>query len=169
MENKLNEGNKAKLGSMIAQSQCYVFIARFWGNGRQIVYLQQVNRVFYKRVAQWVRLVYRNPKIRLTETEYPNPYSKGQFEFPATARINKMLANGDVNFLAGFENDQECGTGSCFNFILSNGCRSTQKDKKHNTKYTHMIPRGALKIIRSANILYSYDQVQGFEFFDKDG
>ena len=56
-----------------------------------------------------------------------------------------------------------------FNFILSNGTRSTQRDEKYPTKYTQMIPAGALNRIRSANIHHYNHHIQGFSFFDKDG
>ncbi len=71
-----------------------------------------------------------------------------------------------VNFLTGFENDKADGTGTNFNFILSNGDRSKQIDDNYSTKYTHMMPEQT-KIIRSVNI-YSNAYIIGFSFFDKD-
>ena len=72
--------------------------------------------------------------------------------------------NGVIHFLTGFENNG----GSYFNFILSNGARSTQIDK--NIDYhTHMIPSGSLKIIRKVHIHHGYGTITGFSFFDEGG
>ena len=68
-----------------------------------------------------------------------------------------------VYFLGGFENNN----GNFFNFILSNGSRSTQRDDANY--YTHMIPEDALKMIRSVTIHYNASFVTGFFFFDKNG
>ncbi len=55
-----------------------------------------------------------------------------------------------------------------FNFILSNGYRSTQRDEDDPTDYTHMIPKYALNKIGSVTIHYNRC-ICGFSFFDKDG
>ncbi len=65
--------------------------------------------------------------------------------------IKEMLLTGEPNHLNGFENNTKDGTGCYFNFINSNGQRSKQKGKGL-TYYTHMMPEGAQKMIRSANI-----------------
>ncbi len=75
---------------------------------------------------------------------------------------------GVLHTLAGFENDWKDGTGYHFNFILSNGTRSTQKDS-YNNYYDHMMPSDALHKIRSVNIYHDCDYITGFCFFDKDG
>ncbi len=78
--------------------------------------------------------------------------------------------NGALHTLAGFENSEESGLGVCWNFILSNGTRSSQRDKIRPTKYDHFIPSDALNKIRSVDIHYYYtDCITGFSFFDKDG
>ena len=69
------------------------------------------------------------------------------------------------NYLAGFGNDKQNGTGFVFKFILSNGKKSTLRDNQ--TVYDHMIPKDALNKIRSINIYYSH-RICGFSFFDKD-
>ena len=71
-------------------------------------------------------------------------------------------------YLIGFENNKKDGTGCNFNWILSNGDRSTQRDEKHPTRYTFMIPTDALHKIRSVTIHYYPDCIGGFSFFDKD-
>ncbi len=68
--------------------------------------------------------------------------------------------------LIGFENNKKDGTGAYFNWILSNGARSTQRDKGI-TYYDHMIPKDTLKKIKSVTIYY-LNCIAGFSFFDKD-
>ena len=75
------------------------------------------------------------------------------------------------NHLIGFGNDRQNGTGIHFNFILSNGNRSTQKDKG-KTYYDNMIPADTLHKIRSVKIyypIYPDSCIYCFCFFDKDG
>ena len=76
--------------------------------------------------------------------------------------------NGALHTLAGFENEYEDGEGYFFNFILSNGTRSTQRDERYPTNYTYMIPKDALNKIRRVSIHYN-NLIGGFSFFDKDG
>ena len=40
-----------------------------------------------------------------------------------------MIASEELNFLTGFENNEKKGYGERFNFVLSNGDRSTQRDE----------------------------------------
>ncbi len=54
-----------------------------------------------------------------------------------------------------------------FNFILSNGDRSQQRDLGE-TYYDHILPAGSHNRIRSVNIYY-IDQIAGFSFHDKEG
>ena len=77
--------------------------------------------------------------------------------------INKMLASGVFNHLAGFE--EQDGTGNVINFIFSNGARSTQKAAYLSDR---LIPADALNKIRSVTIHYD-GWIVGFSFFDKDG
>jgi hypothetical protein len=77
---------------------------------------------------------------------------------------------GVLHTLVSFLNNLENGRGFHFNFILSNGTRSTQSDEKYLTDHTHMIPSDAIKRIRSVKIYYLYNRcICGFSFFDKDG
>ena len=77
---------------------------------------------------------------------------------------------GVLHTLAGFKNNQGFdGTGSRFNFILDNGTRSTQYDEDFPIDFTHMIPKDALKRLRSVTIYYNENAIMGFSFFDKDG
>ena len=72
-------------------------------------------------------------------------------------------------YIIGFETYIQDGTGSNFNFIMSNGARSNQRDKGEQTKYAKMMPEGADKRIRRVDIYsYSNKYVLGFAFFDKD-
>ncbi len=70
--------------------------------------------------------------------------------------------------LIGFRNNYTDEKGSFHNFILSNGTRSDQTDKGIDY-YDHMIPKDALKKIRSVTIYYDNVYIDGFSFFDKDG
>ena len=76
---------------------------------------------------------------------------------------------GVLHTLIGFENSQENGKGELFNFIMSNGTRSTQRDEDAPTDYSFMIPADALDKIRSVTIHYDPEYISGFSFFDKDG
>ncbi len=65
-------------------------------------------------------------------------------------------------------NTAENGYSSKFNFILSNGTRSAQRDDWSPTKSTFMIPADSLHKIRSVTIHHNGDRISGFKFFDKD-
>jgi hypothetical protein len=95
-----------------------------------------------------------------------NPESETIFEWPPRSKSKEYMAKGI--YLIGFENDEYDGTGYCFNWILSNGDRSAQRDGERETKYDHMIPADALNKIRSVNITNA-NHIDGFQFFDKDG
>jgi len=56
--------------------------------------------------------------------------------------------NGVLYSLCGFENNLPNGKGEHFNFVLSNGTRSTQRDEGRLTNHTFMIPADALNKIR---------------------
>ncbi len=79
---------------------------------------------------------------------------------------DKYKATG-TPFLSGFENYKKDGDSIYMNFILSNGDRSTQRDEKYPTDYTHKIPKSSLKKIRRVTIHNTY-YIWGFSFFDKD-
>ncbi len=150
-----------------------------------MVQLQGISRLFYKRLAQWVRTVYRNPTLRKSDLACHKPGSTVVFEWPAQAAINEMIANGQLNYLTGFENNRQYDTGHLFNIItgfdkyspdgtgrymnliLCNGDRSTQRDKGEKY-YDHMMPVGSNNKIRSVTIHYR-DCIYGFSFFDKEG
>ena len=79
-----------------------------------------------------------------------------------------MLATGVLHHLIGLENNEKDGTGPCWNFILSNGQRSTQRDEDWPTNYTFKMSEGAEKMIKQVKI-YDYDgMITGFMFLDKD-
>ncbi len=84
--------------------------------------------------------------------------------------VSEMLANGVLNYLAGFENNDKDGESCFFNWILSNGDRSQQRDRRAPTIFTHMFPAGSHKKIRSVNIHYHDPEcIYGFSFYDKEG
>ncbi len=76
--------------------------------------------------------------------------------------------NGVLHYICGFENDEQDGEGGHFNFVLSNGTRSTQRCEDTDY-YDHMIPADAIKKIRSVAIHSGFVCIWAFSFFDKDG
>ena len=112
---------RPKLANNIALSQCYMYITQFGFTQKQIVKLKGVNRIFYKRLAQWVGICLNLSNVRSLEIVCHRPDSTVGFEWPTRATIDEMLASGVLHLLTGFENNVEDGTGSCFNWILSNG------------------------------------------------
>ncbi len=108
-----------------------------------------------------MRLVFLNPKIRLSEMVCYNPESTEDLVFPTLEMIDEWL--GVLHTLTGLENSKD-GRGSMFNFISSNGARTQQRDKI--PKYTtHMIP--GTRQIRSVEVYYiDGTWIHGFGFFD---
>ena len=144
-----------------------MYIALFSFSKKQMIQLQGVNKLFYKRVAGWIRVVIIFPTIRRSETVCIKPESTEDFVvFPSAAMMRAW--RGVLHTLIGCENNEK-GTGLRFNFILSNGTRSTQRDKDDPTDFTHMIPKDALQKIRSVTFHYTIYYIGGFSFFDKDG
>ncbi len=106
------------------------------------------------------------PTIRHSEMVCLNPDSTEVFVFPSRAMIEQQ--RGVLHHLAGVENSNKKGTGEAFNWILSNGERSTQREEEYPTNYTHMLPEGSHKMIRSVRIHYTWC-IYGFSFLDKEG
>ena len=105
---------------------------------------------------------------------YDSEYSQDSatlFEFrDETTILQEWFKTRALHTLVGFESNMKDGCDSShFNFILSNGTRSTQRDKRYPTDHTHMIPKDAIKKIRSVTIHYYNDGIYGFSFLDKDG
>jgi len=105
----------------------------------------------------------------LTEPVCPDRETDEYLVFPAPATIEKMISNGELHHLSGFENNFDDGQGIHFNFIMSNGQRSCQRDE-WLTYTDHYMPEGAHKIIRS--VVARWDElceaIFEFKFFDKD-
>ena len=70
-----------------------------------------------------------------------------------------------LHTLVGFENNDQFGSSSRFNFILSNGARTYQKDDGQKY-YTHMMPVNSK--IKSVDIYQDNSCIYGFQFFDLD-
>jgi hypothetical protein len=84
--------------------------------------------------------------------------------------LEEWFKSRAINQLVRFANNRVNATGKYFNFILSNGTWSTQRDKKHRqTNYTFIIPADAIKKIRSVTINHDRYCIRSFSFFDKDG
>ena len=45
------------MGRQLGFSQCFMYIALFGFSKKQMIQLQGVNKLFYKRVAEWIRVV----------------------------------------------------------------------------------------------------------------
>ena len=89
-----------------------------------------MNRRFYKSFSQqWVRDVFTlPPAIKLTKVLVSKPNSVTVFKWPTDAKRKEYIASGKVPYLVGFENDESDKSGFRFNFIMSNGDRSEQRD-----------------------------------------
>ncbi len=61
--------------------------------------LQQVNKRFYKRVAEWIKFVRTFPAIRLSEVVCPIGESTEEFACPTEAMIEQW--RGVLYYLAG--------------------------------------------------------------------
>jgi hypothetical protein len=84
---------------------------------------------------------------------------------PLSFKIGSRLGR-----LINFEKNEEDGKDPIFNFILSNGTRSTQRDENYPTNYSFIIPADELNKIRSVTIHYVHNlHILGFSFFDKVG
>lgn len=95
---------------------------------KKITGLQRVSKLFYKRVANWVRTVYRRPILRISENICQNPDNTESLIFPSRAMIEEAHAEGCIHSLVGFTNNEDSGLGDCFNFIMSNGSTNQQRD-----------------------------------------
>jgi hypothetical protein len=151
----------------VSQSLCFVHIALYaFTNKDKRVILKLLN----KQIAARAKGVWRQffaPVFRRSQIVCPNPERTTLFEFfDETAFLQEWFKTGAINQLVGFENNEPDGSGSSFNFILSNGTRSTQRDEDAPTEFDYFIPADALKRIRSVTIHYS-GAIYGFSFFDK--
>ena len=79
-----------ELGRKIAWSQLFIFIAKFCFKDRERIKLQGFNRLFYRRVARWMKKVNRKRNYRLSKVACPGGDGPA-FEFPSAAMVKKML------------------------------------------------------------------------------
>ena len=154
----------------MSQSLCFVHIALYaFTNKDKRICLKLLN----KQIAARAKGVWHEsfaPVLRRSQIVCPDPESTSCFHFQTEAAIlREWRKTGVINQLVGFKNNHATGKGDIFNFILSNGTRSTQRDEKYPTKYTHMIPKDAIKKIGRVDIHYDDHYISGFSFFDKDG
>ena len=147
---------------VLTKSQAFIFIAQYAFDDWGIIFLQQVNRFFYRRVPQFIKVVKRKPTFRLSKKVYPNPLHTQVIEFPTSAKLEEYKSNGKIPYLIGFENNRKDGTGIRFNIILNNGSRTHRQEGY----FTHFLPQDAYKITKSVHIYYNHDGcVRGFKFF----
>ena len=79
-----------------------MYIALFGFSKKQMIQLQGVNKLFYKRVAEWIRVVIIFPTIRLSEPASIYTESTKNFVFPSAAMMREW--RGVLHTLIGFEN-----------------------------------------------------------------
>ncbi len=153
----------------MSQSQCFVHIAlyAFFYKDKRIC-LKLLNKQIAAR-AEGVWHPFFPPVLRRSQIFCANPENTTWFEFQTeTAILQEWFKTRALHTLIGFENNSEDGDCFVFNFILSNGDRSTQRDE--GCKYIdHMIPADALNKLRSVTIHAYSNIIRGFSFFDKDG
>ncbi len=156
-----------ELGRNIAMSQCFIFVAYFGFNNKQIIFLQAVSKLFYKRVPDWIKMrtVYRSPTLRRSAVVCASLSTSVLF-FPATKQIKYDLGCDLLYPITGFENDKKDGKGSCFNFIAGNGTHSRQ-DKEHLKFYTCLMPDDVPYKCKTVDVFHNNYKVIGFKFFDK--
>ncbi len=153
----------------MSESLCFVFIAQYaFINKDKRICLKLLNKKIAARAeAVWLPFLYV-PLLRRSQIVCPKPRSTTLFQFPDEITIrNEWLKTRALHTLVGFENEKQDGTGFYFNFILSNGTRSTQRDGDRKY-YDHMVPDDAFQKIRSVDISHYYNRTRGFSFFDKD-
>ncbi len=158
------------LGRSVSQSLCFVHIAlyAFTSKDKRVIH-KLLNKQIAAR-AKGVWLEFFAPVLRKSKIVCPNPKNTTLFQYQTeTAILKEWCETRAIHQLVGFENHREDGKGSHFNFVLSNGTRSTQRDMHEPTKYTFMIPADAINKIRSVKIYHNKCYIWGFEFFDKYG
>jgi hypothetical protein len=88
-----------------------------------------------------------------------NPDSTRDFEFSTQAKREQYIKIGELPCLSGFLNNLKDGSGYEFNFILSNGDRSTQGSSE--------FPRMMHLNVRRVDIYHDFEHIYGFKFVDK--
>ncbi len=154
----------------MSQSLCFVHIVlyAFTNKDKRVIH-KLLNKQIAAR-AKGVWLEFFAPVFRRSQIVCVNPDSTTLFQFQTeTAILQEWFKTRVINQLVGFENNRQDGKDCFFNFILSNGTRSTQRDERFNY-YDRMIPADLLNKIRSVTIYNNYHNcINGFSFFDKDG
>ncbi len=84
-----------------------MYIALFGFSKKQMIQLQGVNKLFYTRVAQWIRAVIIFPTISLSEPVSINSESTKNLLFPSAAMMREW--RGVLHTLVGFENNRKDG------------------------------------------------------------
>jgi hypothetical protein len=139
----------------VSQSLCFVHIViyAFTNKDKRVIYKLLNKQITARAEGIWLPFLLV-PVLRRSQIVYPYPESSTtlfQF-FDETAILQDWFKTRAINQLVGFENDRVSGSGWNFNFIMSNGTRSTQRDFWAPTKYAYMMPEDALNKIRSVII-----------------
>jgi hypothetical protein len=113
--------------------------------------------------AKGVWLPFFPPDLRRSQIVYVNPRRTTLFQFKTETEIlQEWYKLRAIIQLVGLEISS--GKNVHFNFILSNGSRSTQRDEEYPTDQTHIFLADAPNKIRSVTIHYNIYQIAGFSF-----
>ncbi len=113
----------------MSQFLCFVHIALYalTNKDKRVIY-KLLNKQIAAR-AKGVRVQFFAPVFRRSQIVRPLPKSTTLFQFQTETEIlQQWYKSSAIIQLIGFENNQEDGSGVNFNFILSNGTRSSQRD-----------------------------------------
>jgi hypothetical protein len=104
-------------------------------------------------------------QVVLSQTVLPTNNNRQVIELPSKAQREALIASGIHDlWLYAFENNNG---GTAFNFVLSNGMKTNQKDP--NTNYTLFnMHEDTHKKTRKVQIYTNGLNVCGFKFFDKN-
>jgi hypothetical protein len=158
-------------GPQVYKSLCFVHIALYtFTNKDERICLKLLNKQIAAR-AKGVWLPFFPPSLRRSRIVRVDPDSTTLFQFhDETAILQEWFKTGTISQLVGFETNLQDRESELFNFILSNGNRSTQREKGNTyTGFDNLIPADALKKIRSVTIHYHDGFICGFSFFGKVG
>ena len=118
-------------------------------------FLLPQKKVKYGRGLKW---------SRLTKAVRINLNSKVVFEWPPYEKRDDYLAKGI--YINGIENNHDKGLGNWFNWFLSNGEKSEQRDEGYVTKFPFMMPKDAK--FKTVEFYTNSKCIFGFKFYDKN-
>lgn len=100
----------------------------------------------------------------MTKAVRVNPNCTAVFEWPPSEKRDDYLAKGI--YITGIENNHEKGLGNWFNWFLSNGEKSEQRDEGFVTKFAFMFPKDAK--FKTVQFYTNSKCIFGLKFYDKN-